>query len=206
MAPYLIFGMTYAFAAAVQPGPFLTYLVSQTLTNGWRRTIPAAFAPLISDIPIITLVLLVLSRMPNWLVQGLQIAGGIFLLYLAQGAFKNWRNYEKETQKGNNSIRQTVLKAALINFLNPAPYIGWSLVMGPLLIKGWRQAPINGIALMAGFYSILILVSLGIMLLFSLARKSGPRIGRAIVGLSVIALAIFGLYEIWVGITAVWGI
>ena len=74
MTTYLILGMTYAFAAAVQPGPFLTFLISQTLTTGWPRTFPGAFAPLLSDIPIIALVLLVLSRMPAWLVQLLQLA------------------------------------------------------------------------------------------------------------------------------------
>jgi threonine/homoserine/homoserine lactone efflux protein len=200
MTTYLILGMTYAFAAAVQPGPFLTYLISQTLTNGWPRTVPGAFAPLLSDIPIIALVLLVLSRMPPWLVQVLQFAGGVFLLYLAFGAYKNWLTFNTKNLVRNNTIRQTVLKAALVNLLNPSPYIGWSLVMGPLLLKGWREAPANGIALLVGFYSILILVTLGIMLLFSVARNTGPRINRSLVGLSVIALTIFGLYEIWLGI------
>jgi hypothetical protein len=72
--------------------------------------------------------------------------------------------------------------------------------MGPLLLKGWREAPTNGIALLAGFYSILILVTLGIMLVFSVAKKAGLRINQSLVGLSAIALAIFGLYEIWLGI------
>jgi threonine/homoserine/homoserine lactone efflux protein len=200
MTTYLILGMTYAFAAAVQPGPFLTFLISQTLTTGWPRTVPGAFAPLLSDIPIIALVLLVLSRMPAWLVQLLQLAGGVFLLYLTLGAYKTWRTFNTEKPVGNNTIRQTVLKAALVNLLNPAPYIGWSLVMGPLLLKGWLEAPTNGIALLAGFYSILIFVTLGIMLLFSVARKTGPRINRSLVGLSAIDLTIFGLYEIWSGI------
>ena len=35
MLSYLIFGITYAFAAAVQPGPFQTYIISQTLNRGW---------------------------------------------------------------------------------------------------------------------------------------------------------------------------
>jgi threonine/homoserine/homoserine lactone efflux protein len=192
--------MTYAFAAAVQPGPFLTYLISQTLTNGWIRTVPGAFAPLLSDIPIIALILFLLSRMPNWLVEVLQLAGGCFLLYLASGAFRNWRNFYMEKPVQSNTIRQTVLKAAMVNLLNPSPYIGWSLVMGPLLLNGWREAPTNGIALLAGFYSILILVTLGIMLVFSVARKAGLRINRSLVGLSAIALTIFGLYEIWLGI------
>jgi threonine/homoserine/homoserine lactone efflux protein len=204
MPGYLILGMTYAFAAAVQPGPFQTYLISQTLTNGWRRTIPAAFAPLLSDGPIIALVLLVLSRMPGWLVQVLQCAGGVFLLYLAIGAYKTWRDFDVEKTNKVQSSRQTVLKAAMVNLLNPSPYIGWSLVMGPLLLKGWREAPANGIALLIGFYTTMILVTLGIMLLFSGARNLGPRVSRALVGFSAIALACFGLYELWLGTGAHW--
>ncbi len=204
MTGYLILGITYAFAAAVQPGPFQTYLISQTLTNGWRRTVPAAFAPLLSDGPIIALVLLVLSRMPAWLVQVLQGAGGIFILYLAFGAFKTWRDFDVTKAVEVRSSRQTVLKAITVNLLNPAPYIGWSLVMGPLLIKGWREAPVNGIALLIGFYTTLILVTLGIMLLFAAARNLGPRVSRALVGVSAIALTCFGLYELWLGTGARW--
>ncbi|HEX7619860.1 MAG TPA: LysE family transporter [Anaerolineales bacterium] len=202
MAVYLILGMTYAFAAAVQPGPFLAYLISQTLANGWRRTFPAAFAPLLSDGPIIALVLLVLSRMPAWIIQALQCAGGIFLIYLAFGALNTWRNYNADETINNKSIRHTVFKAVLVNLLNPAPYLGWSLVMGPLLLKGWREVPAYGIALLAGFYAVLIFVTLGIMLLFSAAKNFGPRVSRALVGLSAVALAFFGLYEIWLGIGA----
>jgi len=201
---YLILGMTYAFAASVQPGPFQTYLVSQTLANGWRRTIPAAFAPLLSDGPIIVLVLLILSRMPGWLVQVLQCAGGVFLLYLAISAFKTWRDFDVKKAVQIRSNRQTVIKAAMVNLLNPAPYIGWSLVMGPLLIKGWRESPAHGIALLIGFYATMILVTLGIMLLFAAAGNLGPQVSQAMIGFSVIALACFGLYELWLGTGVYW--
>jgi len=39
---YFIMGVVYAFAAAVQPGPFQAYLISQSLSHGWRRTILAS--------------------------------------------------------------------------------------------------------------------------------------------------------------------
>jgi threonine/homoserine/homoserine lactone efflux protein len=66
MLIYLIQGVTFGFAAVVQPGPFQTYLMSQALNHGWRRTLPAALAPLISDGPIILLTLLVLSQTSLW--------------------------------------------------------------------------------------------------------------------------------------------
>ena len=199
MMYYLLLGMTYAFAAAVQPGPFQSYLISQTLSKGWRRTLPAAFAPLISDGPIIVLVVILLSRIPGWFINVLQCAGGVFLLYLAVDALKAWRNYNMETVIHSSSSRQSVMQAAVVNFLNPGPYLGWSLVMGPLLLKGWRETPVNGIALLAGFYISMIVSLMGIILLFAFAKTLGPRVTRALIGVSTIALAYFGIYQLWFG-------
>jgi threonine/homoserine/homoserine lactone efflux protein len=204
MATYLILGATYAFAAAVQPGPFQAYLISQTLSHGWRRTLPAAFSPLISDGPIIVLVLLVLSRLPDWLLPALQIAGGALLIYLAWGAAMAWRTYAPAALPAPPSGHQSLLRAALVNLVNPGPYLGWSLVMGPLLLKGWHAAPRYGIALLAAFYAAMILSLAGIIALFGAARQAGPRVNRALVGLSAVALAAFGCYQLWTGIRAFW--
>ena len=204
MLSYLLLGMTFAFAAAVQPGPFQSYVISQTLSIGWKNTIPVAFAPLLSDVPIILLVLILLSRIPIGLVLVLQCAGGIFLLYLALGAFNNWRDFYGKNSMQNTIGRQTVIKAALVNLLNPNPWLAWSLVMGPLLLKGWQEAPANGLSLLVGFYTTMILTTLGIMLLFSGARNLGPRVSRTLVGISAIAMACFGIYELWSGLKMVW--
>ena len=193
MSTYLILGMAYAFAAAVQPGPLQTYLISQTLSHGWRRTLPAAFSPLISDGPVIVLVLLVLSRVPVWLAQGLRLAGGLYVLYLAWGALKAWRGYGAQEMAPAPS---SLLRAALVNVLNPNPYISWSLVLGPLLLKAWREAPANGVALLAGFYGTMVLSLAGTIVLFAAARNLGPRVTRALIGLSSVALACFGCYLI----------
>ena len=199
MLPYLILGSTYAFAAAVQPGPYQTYLISQALSHGWRRTLPAALAPLLSDVPIIVLVLLVLSRLPFALEQALRCAGGGFLLYLAWRAFRTWRAYRLAAEDGAATARRSLLSAALVNLLNPNPYLGWSLVMGPLLLKGWREAPVNGVALLVAFYGTMVVASVGIIVLFAGARSLGPRVARGLVGLSAAALACFGCWQLWWG-------
>lgn len=204
MLPYLIQGIAYGFAAAVQPGPFLTYLISLTLRSGWRRALPAVFAPLLSDGPIIALVLFVLSRIPSWWVQVLRIAGGGFLLYLALNALRAWRDYDPQAMQSPRAANN-LLRAALINLLNPNPYIYWSLVMGPLLLTAWREAPANGVTLLLVFYLIMISGMAGIMLLFALTRRIGPQVSRALLGLSALALAGFGFYQIWVGFSVYWG-
>lgn len=199
MFPYLILGATYAFAAAVQPGPLQAYLVSRALSDGWRRTLPAAVSPLLSDGPIIVLVLVVLSRLPARLEPVLRCAGGAFLLFLAAGAFRAWRDYRGTNDAGPQSARRSVLRATVVNLLNPGPYLGWSLVMGPLLLKGWRETPANGIALLAGFYGTMVVSLAGIITLFATTRGLGPRVGRGLVGVSAVALACFGCYQLWSG-------
>jgi threonine/homoserine/homoserine lactone efflux protein len=197
---YLLQGIGYGFAAASQPGPFQTYLISQSLTRGWRRTLPAALAPLISDGPIIALCLLVLSQVPAWMERALYIVGGLFILYLVYGAYKSWRDFNEHIPQTESASQQSVLKAALMNALSPGPYLFWTLVTGPVLLKGWRAAPINGLGFLAGFYIAMLSSLAAIILVFGLASKLGPKVNRAMIGISAIALFLFGLFQLWRGV------
>ncbi len=202
MIAYLIIGATYAFAAAVQPGPLQAYLVSEALGNGWRRTLPAALSPVMSDGPIILLVLFVLTHLPGAFEGVLQCAGGAFILYLAGGAFKTWRDYEGRRATETASARSTLFSATFVNLLNPNPYLSWSLVMGPLLLTGWRETPAYGLALLVGFYATMVLTLAGFVVLFARAGNLGPRVARALVGVSAAALTCLGCYQLWSGMRA----
>ena len=196
---YILQGIGYGLAAAAQPGPFQTYLISQTLTKGWKRMLPAAFAPLISDGPIIMLCLLVLSQVPLWLQRFLYLAGGLFLLHIAYNAFKTWKDFGPTLPSLETGTQQSLVRAALINVLNPNPYIFWSLVTGPILMTAWREAPVHGLGFLAGFYITMILGFSTIILVFGSARQLGPAVNRALLGISAIALFGFGLFQIWLG-------
>lgn len=197
---YIFQGIGYGVTAASQPGPFQTYLISQTLTHGWKRTLPAALAPLISDGPIILLCLLILSQVPAWLQRGLHIASGLFILYLAYGTYKVWKNFDSFVSVVEGGTQQSVLKAAMMNALNPNPYIFWTLVTGPILLKGWRESPINGIGFLAGFYVTMIAGLAAIILIFGFAQRLGPPFNRLILGISAVALFCFGVYQLWLGV------
>jgi threonine/homoserine/homoserine lactone efflux protein len=202
MFEQILLGSSFAFAAAAQPGPLQAYLIAQTLANGFRRTIPAAFAPILSDIPIAALVLFVLTSIPPAFVLGLQFVGGSFLLYLAYGAYKTFRSYQFDLPDAAMTVRQTFFRAVLVNLLNPNAYIGWGLIMGPLVARAWQQSPLSSFAVIAAFYATMILVTIAILALFSRARAAGPRLTRVLVGISACALGVFGLYQIWSGGTA----
>jgi len=197
---YLLQGIGYGLAAASQPGPFQTYLISQTFTRGWKRTLPAALAPLVSDGPIILICVLVLSQVPAWMQRILYIAGGLFILYLAYGTYDSWKNFDSRLPSVETGTQQSILKAALMNALSPGPYIFWTLVTGPILLKGWRETPVNGIGFLIGFYVTLISSLAALILIFGTAAKLGPKFNRMLLGISAIALTCFGLYQLWLGI------
>jgi threonine/homoserine/homoserine lactone efflux protein len=200
MWAYLIQGIVYGFAAAVQPGPFQAYLISQTLSNGWRRTLPAALAPLISDGPIILLTLVVLSHVPVWFQRFLYIAGGLFILYLAYSAFVAWRHFDEAGVVTHSASQQSAVRAAMMNALSPGPYLYWSLVTGPILLAGWRKAPVNGVGFLVSFYAAIVLSLIAIIVVFGTAQRFGPKVNRVLVGVSAIALAGFGMYQLWLGL------
>jgi threonine/homoserine/homoserine lactone efflux protein len=202
MLTYLTLGATFGFAAAVQPGQFQAYLVSESLAHGWRRTIPVAFAPVLSDIPVVAFVLLVLTQVPPLMIHGLQVVGGVFVLYLAWGALRTWRHFTPAAPAAAAPVHQTVLKAALVNLLNPNPYLAWALVLGPVLLNAWRETPSHGIAFAAAFYAAMVAVAAGIVVAVSAAHAFGPRVARGLVGASAVALAGFGFYQLWSGAAA----
>jgi len=197
---YLLQGIGYGFAAAAQPGPLQTFIIMQSLTKGWQRALPTAFAPLVSDGPIIALCLLVLRQIPDSFKQILYLLGGAFVLYLAYGAYRSWKNFDTNLSSPQSGAQQSLLKAALVNMLGPGAYIFWSLVTGPILIEGWRESPIFGITFMLGFYITFVLGLILIIFVFGTMQALGQKIRRAMVGISALALFGFGLYQLWLGV------
>jgi threonine/homoserine/homoserine lactone efflux protein len=203
MLIYFSQGLVLGGAAAAQPGPFQAYLLSQTVQNGWRGTLWAAFAPLLSDGPIIFLVLFVLTRLPDSFLVGLQIVGGFFLLFLASRAFLALRRPSFGAEAPMETKRFNIFEAALMNALGPGPYIFWATIAGPILLTSWRQSVDWGLSFLIGFYGALIGGFMGFVFLFAAAKRLDPRMNRMLAVGSAVALLSFGLYQLWQGGTAV---
>jgi len=197
---YVWQGLGYGGAAAAQPGPFQAYLLSQTLKNVLRSTLVAALAPLMSDGPIVLLVLLVLTQMPDWFVAALRFGGGFFLLFLAYKAYRSAREMMATAVADSPTPKkQSIREAALMNMLSPNAYLFWSTIAGPIFLEGWRQAPSHGLAFMLGFYGALIGGFMSFVVLFGILGQASPRLNRVLGFVSAVALFGFGLYQIWLG-------
>ena len=205
MIIYLLQGLTLGLSATATPGPFQAFLLAQTLKNGWKRTLPATFAPLVTDGPIVFLVLLVLTQTPAWFLNILQLAGGFFILYLAKGAVSTLKTAHPRLEISAETTQQNFFKAILMNLLSPGPYLFWSVIAGPVVLEGWRQSPSLGLSFVAGFYGALIGGFVGFIILFASASQLGPKVSYILTLLSALALLIFGFYQIWMGITSLIG-
>lgn len=203
----LIYGAGFAFTAVGQPGPLQAFYLSQALAIGWRRTVVAALAPLFSDGPIIALVLLVLTNLPEVVLSGIQVGGGLFILYLAIGAWRALRPHHRIESEGAaanfaplTSSWQILGKAIGMNLLNPAPYLFWGTILGPRLLDTWAHAPLHAGALLLGFYATFIGGLSLLIVLFGKAGQIHPQINRLLAIASTLILFAFGFYQLTTGL------
>lgn len=198
MLEYLLIGGGFAFAAAVQPGPLQAFLISRVAATGWKRTLPACLAPLISDVPIALLVLLALGRLSVTAQHLLRASGGGLLLYFAYVAMRQWRN--PSALDGHRSAPRTLFAAVLVNLLNPNPYLGWALVLGPSALAAWREHPAHAVALVCAFYGTMVAMLALFILLVGTVRFLSPRAQRGLIAVSALALAGLGLFLLVTGV------
>ncbi len=103
----------------------------------------------------------------------------------------------------DDSAPRTLVQAATINLLNPNPYLGWSLVIGPAVLAAWHQSPANAVALIIAFYATMITALAGTILLFGTTRFLGPSGRRALILVSAVILAALGVYQLVASLTFV---
>jgi threonine/homoserine/homoserine lactone efflux protein len=201
MIAFLLQGITFGFAAAIQPGPFQAFLISHTLQHGWRKSLLLALVPLCSDLPIIALVALILNGLPDTAILLLRLVGGAFLLFLSFNALRNAIALPADSTFPDRPA-PGFLQAILTNLLNPNVYLYWGILTGPILITAWKQDPANGFAFLGGFYTVMTLVVLAILMVIGLAGHINPAVRRGLIFISALSLGGFGIYQLWIGILA----
>jgi threonine/homoserine/homoserine lactone efflux protein len=196
-------GAGFAFGAAVQPGPLQGFLFARVAANGWRRTLPACLSPLLSDGPIALVVLLLLGQLSTSAQHLLRMGGGGVLLFFGWKALRQWR--QPVTRDRALSAPRTLVEAALVNVLNPNPYLGWALVLGPTAVAAWREEPASAIALVVAFYGTMVATLAALVLATGAVRLIGPKAHRGLAGASALVLAALGGFLLVTGIRSLWG-
>jgi threonine/homoserine/homoserine lactone efflux protein len=169
MLASLIAGTVLGLSAGLSPGPLMSFLISQTLKHGVKEGVKVAFAPFITDVPIILIATFVLTRLASFrAVLGLiSLLGGLFVSYLAYESFRTSR-LDTSLQ---DAVPQSLSKGAIVNALNPHPYLFWLSVGAPMIIKAWAASPLTAAAFVTGFYVCLTGAKIGLAVLVGKSRQ-----------------------------------
>ena len=194
-------GITLGFTAAASPGPFQAFLLSRAARLGIRRAVPLALAPLVSDVPVVAVVLVALTHVPAGFLRVLEGAGGLLLLWLAAGAFRTAGEPAAAAAGGPARPGGDFARAVLVNATGPGPWVFWSTVCGPILADAWRSSRAGAVAFLAGFYGLLVGGKAVLVVAFGLAGRIGPRTARALALGSAAAMAAMGALQLWRAVT-----
>jgi threonine/homoserine/homoserine lactone efflux protein len=189
---YLIQAAGFGLSAGTSFGPLHTLLMNVTLAQGWRAGLMLAMIPLLTDAPIVLLMLFVLRAMPPAAVPLLNIVGGIAVFVIAFLTYRGLRAPVAAAVAPKVVARDTLLKGAAVNFLNPGPYIFWGTITGPLFLEALSLSVAAGLGFLATFYGTFVGLMAIFVVIFDRLRGVDPRLTRALSYGSIAILTYLG--------------
>ncbi len=148
----LVLGLTLGAAAGVTPGPLFALVVTASLRRGFGAGARTAVAPLISDLPVVVVALAAVSSLPDGVVRGLGLAGGVYLVWLGARTVSEARSPAVDDRPAVRDLRRGVV----VNLLSPHPWLFWFSVGAPATLGAWQRAPIRAVAFVGAFYALLV--------------------------------------------------
>ena len=151
---YLVPGLALGLSAGISPGPLLTLVMTQTLKHGVREGLKVSMVPLLTDLPIIVVVLFILDRLTHIepVLGAISLFGAGYLIYLGFESLTFKGDIPSDQAEAPHSFR----KGIVANFLNPNPYMFWFSIGGPLMLKAANIGPLAATLFIVPFYVLLV--------------------------------------------------
>ena len=157
---YFLEGIALGFGSGITPGPMLALVLAASLRSGFRAGAVVALAPLVTDLPIILLCLTVLGRLPPPAIAVVSIAGGAVLAWFAYEAARDAGTVSLDALRDDaahaDDVGHSLRRGVVVNLLNPAPWLFWMSVGGPLLRDAWSHGGLIAASFIVPFYLLLV--------------------------------------------------
>ena len=198
-----IAGITLGIIEGIKPGPLLTTVIKETLTNGFRGGMRAASAPIFTDGPLIIFSIF----LAGWIATQplilccISLVGAVFLTRMGMECFSLDL---PEIDSEEVDISKSFMRGIITNLLNPSVYVFWFLVGGPIMATAADKEPIAPVAYALSFLISIVLVKITIAYSFSKAEGNiSPKnyqLALRICGVAMLLFAISFVYrafELW---------
>ncbi len=198
MISFILSGITLGFYAGFSPGPLFAMVISQTIHYGLKEGFKVAVAPLVTDGMIVALAVGVMSLLSS--VQGMlgviSLLGGVVVCYLG---YENLR-FQGESKSVGNAEPGSVVKAAVVNALNPHAYLFWFIIGGPLLMNAYAVDIMAAVGFVASFYLAFVCAKVTLAMVVNRSRSflQGPLYIGVMKALGVVLL-VFAMKLFWDG-------
>ncbi len=196
MLSAILVGIMFGLSAGFAPGPLLTLVITQTLQHNTFEGAKVAVAPMLTDVPIVLVSFFVLNKLSALgIILGIiSSVGGLYILYLA---------YETLTLgpvkvDASEACPQSIRKGAIVNALNPHPYLFWATVGVPMILKARLSDPVAPWLFLFSFYVFLLGSKILIALVVGRFRTfMEGKLYLCMMRILGIVLAGFALYLLW---------
>jgi len=198
-----IAGITLGIIEGIKPGPLLTTVIKETLTNGFRGGMRAASAPIFTDGPLIIFSIF----LAGWIATQplilccISLVGAVFLTRMGMECFSLDL---PEIDSEEVDISKSFMRGIITNLLNPSVYVFWFLVGGPIMAIAADKEPIAPVAYAVSFLISIVLVKITIAYSFSKAKENisskNYQLALRICGVAMLLFAISFVYrafELW---------
>jgi threonine/homoserine/homoserine lactone efflux protein len=198
-----IAGITLGIIEGIKPGPLLTTVIKETLTNGFRGGMRAASAPIFTDGPLIIFSIF----LAGWIATQplilccISLVGAVFLTRMGMECFSLDL---PEINSEEVDISKSFMRGIITNLLNPSVYVFWFLVGGPIMAIAADKEPIAPVAYAVSFLISIVLVKITIAYSFSKAKgnisSKNYQLALRICGVAMLLFAISFVYrafELW---------
>jgi threonine/homoserine/homoserine lactone efflux protein len=168
----LLLGLSLGIGAGVAPGPLLAVVIRSTLEGGFAAGARVAVGPLLTDLPIIGVAAVLAAALPEEALAGLGVAGGLFLVGLGVEALRDVPAPVEAATSGTPApapdAAGSLKRGAVVNLLNPHPWVFWIAVGVPILGDGTAgQAALFLVA----FYAMLVGSKLAVAAVLGAGRE-----------------------------------
>jgi threonine/homoserine/homoserine lactone efflux protein len=143
-------------ASGFSPGPLSTLAISQTLKHGPGEGIKVCLAPVLTDLPVIAVAILLLSKLAGIepLLGALSLGGAIFIFHIAYGNLTFRADTAAELGlEAPGSFR----KGFWTSLLSPYAFLFWTSVGSSSLAQAWQAGPLAITQFIFVFYSAVLL-------------------------------------------------
>ncbi|MDR2756119.1 MAG: LysE family transporter [Planctomycetaceae bacterium] len=164
-------GILLGIHAGISPGPVTTLLVTESLLHGSRAGMKIAFVPVLTDIPVICIVIFLLYYLTFDATIVIAVISMIGALILCGLSYENFSVTESRYERGE-IVRVSLLKAVGMNFFNPNLYIYWITICGPLAVSGLHHGWSTMFSFLITFYISITSVKLGLSLAVGSVRHT----------------------------------